>query len=238
MTRICVIAGLVVCLALTACGSAPANPTPAAPAELPTSAPQQTVAPSATVAPTTAPTPTSAPGVISSADQLGLAADFVALPKDDVILKVPPELLVTRVLIEDPKNPFHNITAVNWLQFPVKASFAFAKADNKEFVYGYTVTLSDSKDQATFDSTFVEQLYAIEKHTLIYTQDSAPLKDVAVGDKSGGLTTKLLSGSWGYNVVSFRVGSTGAFVFTIYPGDAQAPIDVVKLAQACAATLK
>ena len=238
MNRLLAIIAIISCIVLAGCAAPAPAPTPLPPTEAPTALPP-TAAPTATTAPTALPTPTSAPGEISSAEQLGLAADFVALPKDEVIRKVPTELLISRVLIEDPKNYFHNSTAINWLEFPVKASFAFAKADSTEFVYGYTVNLSDSKDQAKFDSVFVQQLYTIVKHSLTYIKDSAPIKDLAVGDKSGGITTKLgLGNGWRYNVISFRVGSTGAFVFTIYPADAAAPIDIVKLAEIYAGTLK
>ena len=239
---------LAVCvLGIPSCGAPAAAPSPtAAPPTVPaTSAPQPTVAPTATVAPTIAPTPTSAPGVISSGDQLGLAAEFVPISKDDLAQKIPPELAPAAGISEPSKQSSISQTCpgcvIHWFQFPVKASFAFVNADATKFVYGYTEDLSGPKDQSTFDTFFVDNFFAnMRLNVLQYTQDAKKIKDLSVGDKSSGVTARPAPHgvAWQLNVVSFRVGSTGAFVFTLYPGAADPPIDIVKLAQAYAATLK
>lgn len=225
-------------LVLAGCATPAASSTSLPPTEAPTTLPP-TEAPTATA--TSEPTPTSAPGEIGSGNQIGLGADFVAVPKDDLAGKMPPELLIAGGLKEWPKSyPYYSVTP-HWLEFPAKASFAFANADSTEFVYGYTVALPDAKDQTRFDSSFVDEFYAKERlEVLIYTQDSARIKDLAVGDKSSGMTAKpVVHGfAWRFNMISFRVGSTGAFVFTLYPASADAPIDIVKLAQTYASTLK
>ena len=199
------------------------QPATLAPIEPATSAPQATVAPSATAAPTIAPTPTSAPGIISSAEQLGLPAGFVAVPKDDLAQKVPPELLRAAGLKEDKTDPYFSTDQVAWFQFPVKASFAFANGDNTQFVYGYTVDLSGPKDAVTFDARNGEELVIKTGVSLFFaTKDIVRLKNLEVGDKAFGVTAKPIvkDFAWRLNVVTFRLDGTGAFVFTLYPAAA------------------
>ena len=230
---------VVLCFAVSSCATAASSPSPMPPTEAPTALPQPTEAPTATA--TSVPTPTSAPGEISNGDQVGLGPEFVTVSKDELASKFPPKLLIAGGLMEAPKSdPFYSVT-MHWLEFPAKASFSFVNADNTEFVYGYTVTLAEAKDQTKFDSSYVDEFYAKERlGVLPYTQDAAKIKDVAVGDKSAGVTAspKVEGFAWHLNVISFRVGDTGAFVFTLYPADKDSPVDIVKLAQSYAATLK
>ena len=202
-------------------------------------APISTVAP--TVVPTLAPTPTSAPGMISSPDQLGLPAGFVAIAKDDLASKVPAGLLMAAGFKEDKTDPYFATDQLAWFQFPVKASFGFVNADNTQFVYGYTVDLSGPKDAVTFDARDGEEIVIKTQIALFQaTKDVVRIKEVAVGDKTFGVTAKpiIKHFNWVLNIVSFRLGTTGAFVFTLYPTSATAPIDIVKLAQIYAGTLK
>jgi len=230
---------LIGCFALAGCSSVPTT-TAMVPTEAPTSAPSPTEVPTATVAPTAVQLPTSAPGVISSPDQLGLAADFVPISFDDLALKYPPKLLFAGGIKEE-KDQFYPLGLIPWFQFPLKARFAFTNSDNTQFVHGFTVALANPKDQSSFDALFVSEFFAkMRLSVLRWTPNAAKIKGVAVGDKSVGVTSspKIDNTAWTLNVVSFRVGDTGAFVFTLYPASATTPIDIVKLAETYAGTLK
>ncbi len=236
MTQVSRIAGIVLFVVASACGTPP-QPTVPAPVTQPTTAAAPTEVPTATVAPspTVAPTPTSAPGTFSSAAELGLPPEFASIPKDDLAAKVPPKLLAAAGLKEDEADPYYAVDQVHWFQFPVKASFGFVNGDNTQFVYGYTVALTDPKDQSGFDSAFVAEFFAkMRLSVLPWTPNAAKIKDLSIGDKSSGVTAqpKIDGFVWSLNAISFRVGDTGAVVFTLYPGSASAPIDIVKLAQA------
>jgi hypothetical protein len=179
--------------------------------------------------------------VISSPDEVGLPAGFAAVPKDELAAKVPPELLTAAGFKEDKTDPYFSTDQLAWFQFPVKASFGFANADGTQFVYGYTVDLSGPKDAVTFDARDGEELVIKTQVALFHaTKDVKRIKDVAVGDKAFGVTAKPIVKhfAWVLNVVPFRLGTTGAFVFTLYPASAEPPIDIVKLARAYADTLK
>jgi hypothetical protein len=231
---------LIGCLALTGCISAPVT-IAVAPTEVPTTLPQPTMVPTSTVAPTAVPTPTSAPGVLSSPDELGLPTGFVAVAKDDLASKVPAGLLTAAGFKEDKTDPYFATDQLAWFQFPVKASFGFVNSDNTQFVYGYTVDLSGPKDAVTFDARDGEEIVIKTQVALFFaTKNVVRIKDVAVGDKAFGVTAKpiIKHFAWVLNIVPFRLGTTGAFVFTLYPASATAPIDIVKLAQAYAGTLK
>jgi hypothetical protein len=242
MNRLLDVIAVISCIVLAGCAAPAAAPTPLPPTEAPT-APPPTPAPSATTAPTATavPTPTSAPGVISSPDQLGLPSGFVAVPKDDLAAKLPPELLTAAGFKEDRKDPYFATDQLAWFQFPVKASFGFANADNTQFVYGYAVDLSGPQDAVTFDARDGEELVIKTSVSLFHaTKDVVRIKNVAVGDKAYGVTAKpiIRDFPWVLNIVPFRLGTSGAFVFTLYPASVEAPIDVVKLAEVYAGTLK
>jgi hypothetical protein len=246
MKHILLSASLFLCLVLAACGPASASPAAAVPTEATTSAPPPiatltaTAAPTSSPTPTLAPTPTSAPGEISSATQLGLAADFVPISSDDLTLKYPPKLVFAGG-IKEQKDQIYPLGLIPWFQFPLKARFGFTNNDNTQFVYGYTVVLATSKDQASFDALFVSEFFAKMRISVLqWTPNAAKIKNVAVGDKSVGVTSSpnVDGSAWNLNVVSFRLGDTGAFVFTLYPASASAPIDIVKLAQVYAGALK
>jgi hypothetical protein len=240
MKHILLFATLTLCIALTACGPAAAGPSGAAPTEAPTSPPPPAAAATSTVAPTAVPTPTSAPGEISSADQLGLPAGFVPISSDDLALKYPAKLVYSGG-IKVEKDQFFPQGLIPWSQFPKQAGFAFTNSDNTQFVHGFTVALAGPKDQSSFDALFVSEFFAkMRLSVLRWTPNAAKIKGVAVGDKSVGVTSspKIDGAAWTLNVVSFRVGDTGAFVFTLYPAAATAPIDIVKLAEMYASTLK
>ena len=168
------------------------------------------------------------PGEIATGDQLGLGAEFVALSKDDLSQKVPALLLPAAGFEENPDNPFQ----VKWSQYPVKASFAFANSDNTKFVYGYIVDLPELKDQSAFDASFIGEFFAKMRLTT-YPPDVSKIKDITVGEKSVGVTAKykIENTIWRLNVVVFRIGSVGAFTFTLFVEDAGSPVEIGKLAQ-------
>ncbi len=239
MKQLNLLASFVLCLALTGCGATATSPTIAVSTEAATAIPPPTAIPTETTVPPAVPTLTPRPGEFDNASQLGLSSDFVKVPKDDIAQKLPPALLMAFGFKEDHTDPYFDTDQVAWFQYPVKSSFGFANGDNTKFVYGYTVNLFNPSDQTAFDVRDGEELM-IKMHIALlqYTQDGKKIKDLNVGDKSTGITATLSPHGvhWAFNLVTFRVGGTGAFVFTLYQGDA--PIDIVKLAQLYADTLK
>jgi hypothetical protein len=236
LRQIYIVGILIISILLTGCSTSSGSPTTAALSPTQPSIPTSPPTAEATAVPTMAPTsiPTPAPGTMDPV-KLGLSSDFVAIPMTDLGKKIPAKFQTIAGFAEDSKNTFQ----VKWTQFPLENSFAFTNSDSTSSLYGFTVSLPETKDQNLFDSTLMGSFYA-EMRLTTYPPDVSKIKDVTVGDKSVAVTAKykIDNAMWHLNVVVFRINKVGAFVFTLYNETAGSPIDIGKLAQAYADGIK
>jgi hypothetical protein len=212
--------GVLVLVLLTACSvMAPATPTP-----LPTLALF---------------THTWRPGDIASSDQLGPGPELAQICRDCLRTYFPADLDYAAGL-KELRNSTYPDGLIPWFKYPPQGNYAFVNAEHTEFVEGFTVALKDDERQAEFDDLFVSQFLGRMQETLAsLAPDTSAIAAVAVGDKSVGVTSDPTANgtAWRLNVVSFREGAVGAFVFCLHPAAGPPPNDVVKMAELYAASL-
>ena len=211
---------VLLCLALAGCAGAREQPAALVPTQLPTLPPFSS-------------TSAQLPGAISGGDELGLGSEFRWICRCDLAKNFPSELEYAAG-IKELRTTAHPAGLIPWFRFPGNGNFAFVNLDNTQFVHGASVVLKDLERQDQFDAVFVEEFLAAWKLGMLeLAPDAVEIGDVSVGDKSVGVTaTPMIDGSsWRLNAVSFRKGGVGAFVFELYPAQADGPGDIVKIAQ-------
>jgi hypothetical protein len=185
---------------------------------------------------------------VSSGEELGLAPTFTPVCRNCLGYFVPPDLYDAMGLKELRSSPYVS-GLIPWFRFPVKCFFAFTNAvpplylkdNNLQLVYGFSVALDGPQDEKSFDELFIAEFPALEQQTLTaWSSDATPIQGLAVGDSSVGVAARpTVNGYvWALNAVSFRVGQSGGFVFTLYPARARAPEDILRIARLYARHLK
>ena len=223
--------GTVCALLLAACGAVP-----------PAAAPP-------TSAPASPPTATPRPGEVNNGQVLGLGPEFAFICRKCVNEHFPAAGLEYAAGLQELKNEAYPKGIIPWFHFQTQGFFGFgnggtqqpADPANPQMVYGSSVVLSGAEDRSTFDALYITDFATkIGSSMPEGSPGASEIKDVAVGDMSAGATAEATvnGSSWRLNAVSFRQGDVGAFVFTLYPAAANAPADIVKVAQLYAESLK